>query len=353
MRVRVSLTMLAFCSSLFLFAQQDRTNRKTVEPSDATLAQQEEAEAVQPVEAPQPAKTPAMLYRGIIGPGDTVTIVSLDCEEISKPWRVGNTGDLNLPMVGRIHIAGMTVEQLEQELVLRLRRFIREPQVTAYISEFRSQPIMVVGAVEKPGTFQREENETLLQALTLAGGPKGILGKVMHGPTLTITRNLKYGPIPLPNARNDPGGKFSIAELSLKDVMNGSSAAANLALQPEDVVNVSTKPPFVYVVGEVNRPGAVELATQDHMSMVQLLAVAGGMTRDASPAKTEILRVTADGLYVKKGSVNAKSVMSGKASDVKLVAGDVVVVPSNRFKFFWQSTATSALTAGTMILARF
>ena len=353
MRVRVSLTVLVFYSSFFLFAQQDMTNRKTVEPIDATLAQQEAAEKVQLVEVPQAANAPAMVHRGTIGPGDTVTIASLECEEITKPWRVGSTGDLNLPMVGRIHVAGMTVEHLEQELVLRLQKFIHEPQVTAYISESRSQPIMVVGGVEKPGTYQREENETLLQALTLAGGPKGILGKAAHGPTITITRNLKYGSIPLLNARNDPDGKFSIAELSLKDAMVGSSAAANLALQPEDVVAVSTKQPFVYVIGEVNRPGAVELATQDHMSMVQLLAVAGGMTRDASPGKTEILSVNADGLYDKKGSVNAKKVMSGKVSDVKLVAGDVVVVPSNRFKFFWQSATVSTFTAGSMILARF
>jgi polysaccharide export outer membrane protein len=353
MRVGVSITVLVLCSSSFLFAEQDMANPGTVEPTDATPAQQEAAAAIPLVEAPTLAKTPAMPYRGTIGPGDTVTIVSLQSEEISKPWRVGSTGDLNLPMVGRIHIAGMTVEQLEEELVLRLRKFIREPQVTAYISEFRSQPIMVVGGVEKPGTFQREESETLLQALTLAGGPKGILGKSMHGPTVTVTRNLKYGSIPMPDAKNDPNGKFSIVELSLKDVMVGSSAAANLILQAEDVVAVSTKPPFVYVVGEVTRPGAVELATQDHMSMVQLLAVAGGMTRDASPGKTEILSVNGDGLYVKKASINAKKVMSGKVSDVKLVAGDVVVVPSNRFKFFWQSATASTLTAGTMILARF
>src|SRR5579864_7922013 len=91
-----------------------------------------------------------------IGPDDGVTIVALNADDISKTWRVSSTGELTLPMVGKIHAAGKTTEQLEQELTSKLRHFIREPEVTVYISEFRSEMVTVEGAVEKPGRIQTE-----------------------------------------------------------------------------------------------------------------------------------------------------------------------------------------------------
>src|SRR5579862_2453753 len=121
----------------------------------------------------------------VIGPDDGVTIVALGAEDISKTWRVSSTGELTLPMVGKVQAAGKTTEQLEQELTSRLGHYIREPEVTVYISEFRSETVTVEGAVDKPGRIQTEGQKTLLDVLMMAGGTKA------PGLTLKVVRDAK------------------------------------------------------------------------------------------------------------------------------------------------------------------
>jgi polysaccharide export outer membrane protein len=276
----------------------------------------------------------------VIGPNDDVTIVALAAEDISKTWRVSSTGELTLPMVGKFSAAGKTTEQLEQELTLKLRHFIREPEVTVYISEFRSEIVSVEGAVEKPGRVQTEGQKTLLQVLMMVGGTKS------PGPTVKVTRVSRYGNIPLPGARRELDGTSSSIELPIKYVLDAGTPAANLIMQPDDVVYVSTQQRMVYILGEVNHAGAIELVTQDSVSIVQVLAAAGGMTKVAAPGKTEILRKDSEGRYSPVGSVDLKKILSGKNEDKLLLAGDIVVVPTNNVKAYVQSIMASAATTG-------
>jgi polysaccharide biosynthesis/export protein len=295
-------------------------------------------------------KTPAVSGT-MIGPDDGVTIVALGADDISKTWRVSSTGELTLPMVGKIQAAGKTTEQLEGELTSRLRHFIREPEVTVYISEFRSETVTVEGAVQKPGRVQTEGQKTLLDVLMMAGGTN------MPGPTLKVTRASRYGIIPLPVVRRDLEGTSSSVELPVKDVLDASTAAANLMMQPGDVVAVSTQQRLIYILGEVNRAGAVELVTQDSVSIVQVLAAAGGMTKVAAPARTTILRKDFEGRYSPAGSVDLKKILAGKHEDKLLLAGDIVVVPTSNAKFYIQSimmsAATTGVASGFYILSRY
>jgi polysaccharide export outer membrane protein len=185
----------------------------------------------------------------------------------------------------------------------------------------------------------------------MAGGTK------TPGPTVKITRESDYGTIPLPGARKDIEGQYTTVELPLKDVLDASSPAANLIMEPEDVVSVSIQQRLVYIMGEVNRPGAVELVTQDSISIVQILAVAGGMTKIASPGKTSILRRDSEGRYDPAGTVDLKAILTGKNQDKLLIAGDIVVVPSSNLKFYAQAIAmsatTSGITSGLFILTKY
>lgn len=286
-----------------------------------------------------------------IGAEDTITVVALGADEISKPWRVSSTGDLTLPLVGRIHVAGKTTEQLENELTDKLSSYIRNPAVTVYISEFRSGTVTVQGAVEKPGRFQTEGKKTLLGVLMMAGGVKS------PGPTLKVTRASRYGAIPLPGARKALVGDTSSIEIPITAALDAGTPAANLIMEPEDVVSVSIVQRLVYILGEVNRGGAVELVTQDSVSIVQVLAAAGGLTKVASPGKTTILRKDSEGRYTPMGSVDLKKIMAGKDEDKLLLAGDIVIVPSSNVKFYLQSALLAAATGGVttsfMILSRY
>ena len=140
----------------------------------------------------------------VIGPDDSVTISVLESDEISRTWRVDSSGNIQLPLVGQIHAAGLTADQLAKHLTQELARYIRDPHLTVYIAEFRSQPVTVTGAVHRPGTFQTEGPKTLWTVLTMAGGLE-----VSYGSTVTVTRQVRYGLIPLPEAHLDADGTHS------------------------------------------------------------------------------------------------------------------------------------------------
>ena len=91
-------------------------------------------------------------------------------------------------------------------------------------------------------------------------------------------------------------------EIKLKDVLDPSTAESNLAMRPDDVISVAMKPRLVYIIGEVTHPGAVELVTQDSVSVMQVLAAAGGLTKVAAPGHSGIMRVNKQGLYEKYAS---------------------------------------------------
>jgi len=284
----------------------------------------------------------------IIGADDSITVSCLESAEISKTWRITSSGDVDLPLVGKVHAAGLTAEQLQDSLAKSLKTFIRDPHVTVYIAEFRSQPVTVTGAVHRPGTFQTEGPKTLWTVLTMAGG----LEKD-PGATVTVTRQIKYGAIPMPGAHPSADGKQSVVDLPMRDVIDATSAASNLLIQPNDVVAVSTDTRLVFIIGEVIKPGAVELVSHDSISMMQLLAAANGLSKLAAPAHSEIMRKNAEGLYEKIGSVDLKKLVNGRIEDRMLNAGDIVVVPSSTFKIYTQMATTSAISSGFFILTRY
>jgi len=293
----------------------------------------------------------------LLGPDDSITIVALNCEEISKDWRIGATGDVTLPMIGRVHLSGLTVDQAEREVAGRLRRYLKDPQVTLYATELRSRPITVAGAVEKPGRYQiASTNTTLFDALVMAGGPKN------PGNTVTIRRSMEAGGIDGDDVKTDKDGSYTLLEVDLKEVIdgpNGPGTKANLRVQPYDVVTVAAAaaPRYVHVVGEVNRPGSVELVTQDTVSLMKVIAVAGGLSHTASASNTLIMHVSPEGVQTSTAIVNVKRIMEGKSKDLDLIAGDIVMVPSSKAKVFSQmftsSAVNAALTSAFYVLAKF
>ena len=283
----------------------------------------------------------------VIGPEDSLNIVLLGSDEISKVWRVGATGELNLPMVGSIHAAGMTVGEFESELTRRLRRYYKDPQLTVFISEFRSQPVTITGAVIKPGTTQLEGNRTLFDVIMRAGGPKDA------GPNITLTRAEAHGPIPWPGTKEDGNGYY-VATFETKDVVNGRSGAANVVVEPYDIVSVQEgkMQNLVHIIGEVYKPGSVELTTRDSVSLLKVIALAGGLTKGAAANKARIIHIGPNGSRGEPAIVNLKTIMNGKALDLELTAGDVVIVPpQNGLKANAQAVALTAANAGVWILA--
>src|SRR5258708_4199860 len=105
--------------------------------------------AQEPVAAPQelvPQVTPQLRSTYTLGPGDQLTISALDSEEISeKPFRIDGSGNIRLPLGGRVKASGLTVDQLENAISERLKTYLIDPQVAVSVTEFRSQPVSVFG----------------------------------------------------------------------------------------------------------------------------------------------------------------------------------------------------------------
>src|SRR5687767_15144492 len=171
----------------------------------------------------------------VLGPEDQLSIWALGAEELSaRPVRIDLNGDTDLPLIGRVHGAGLTVGQFKLTLIKRLQEYVREPEVTVTVSEYRSQPISVLGAVNKPGVYHLRGPMNLVEVLSLAEGLRSDAGS-----TVRLTRQRSAGDLPLPGATLDPEQRFSSAELNIKAVIEGKESARNLSIRPHDVVTVS------------------------------------------------------------------------------------------------------------------
>jgi polysaccharide export outer membrane protein len=278
----------------------------------------------------------------LLGPDDVVTIHAANAPDLSdKPFRVDADGELKLPMVGRIHAGGLTPEQLEDEIAKRLKVYLEEPEVTVGITEFKSQPISVVGAVGVPGVHQLEGQKSLVEVLASAGGVR-----IDAGPTVKITRSLQYGRIPLPGAADDATHQFSIAEINLKSVMEATNPEYNIAIRPHDVISVP-RAEVVYVIGEVGHAGAVPLSQSSSLSVLEAVSSSGGPLRTAATAHARILRAVPGQPKRAELPVDLKRIMAGHSDDVTLLAGDILVVPGSAGKHAVSRALDAAISIGT------
>ncbi len=277
-----------------------------------------------------------------IGVDDVLTITVLHVPELTRTWRVGASGNLQLPVIGTVHPAGMTIDAFEADLVQKLNRYLKAPNVTVTISERRSAPVTFTGAVERPGTLQLQNHRKLFEAVVLAGGFKP------NASVVTLTRRLEAGAIPLAGAKPTEDGRFSVTKISVREVQGSRGAGANVELKPNDVVDVQLQPPrLVYVIGEVAKPGTIELADHSSVPLTKALAAAGGPTRMASTGKILLRKIAEDGVGIAdSATVDLKKIYKGKAGDLDLTEGYIVMVPSNETKAFLQTASLAAINSG-------
>ena len=293
--------------------------------------------------AQQPAGTAKNVDSGyVLGPDDQIVIHAIDSPEISdKPFLVGMNGNITLPLVGRVAAGGLTVEQLETELNIRLKKYMHDPQVSVTVAEFRSQPVSVFGAVTKPGVVQLRGRKTLYEVLSMAGGPTESAGS-----SLTVTRRRENGEIPLPGARIDPTGQFSTAELNVQEILVGKNPAANIEIKPNDTISVSeANANMIYVVGDVEHGGAFTLGGRQRLSVLRALSLAGGLGRTAKPEKARIIRGSPGEAKPVEIAVNVKQMLNGKAEDLVLLPQDVLVIPTSSRKVFTTYSVPSLVSA--------
>ncbi len=278
----------------------------------------------------------------LLGPDDSLDISGPELTEVAnKPVRINSDGDIQVPPAGRVHVGGLTVQQSEQELNKVLSRYIRHPQAVVTITEMRSQPVSILGAVNTPGVHQVQGHKTLLEMLSLAGGIRQDAGY-----SIRITRQQEWGCIPLPGATLDGSGRFSVAEVNLKKIMEAKNPEENIQILPHDVISVP-KAEMVYVIGEVKRSGGFVLGEHQSISVLQALSLAEGLNGTADARHARILRLKRDADQREEMPVDVKDVLNGKKPDVPLLGDDILFIPGSTGKKAALRTLEAAIQTGT------
>lgn len=281
----------------------------------------------------------------VLGPDDQIAIRAIGAEELTeKPFTIDSSGLVNLPMIGRIRAAGLTVAQFETTLMDRLKTFYFNPQVAVTVTEFHSQPVSVIGAVNTPGVQQLRGQKTLIELLSGAGGLRPDAGS-----RITLQRRIEHGPIPLPGARPDATGQFSVAEVNLRAVMDNSHPEQNILIKPDDVISVP-RAEVIYVTGEVHKSGGFPLNERETISVLQAVSLAEGLLPTSSPASARILRAAKPGSDRAEIPVDLRSILSGKTSDVPLQPDDILFVPTSTPKKAGIRAIEAAIQLGTGIV---
>jgi len=281
----------------------------------------------------------------VLGPEDQIRIWAAGVDEITKdPYRVDPSGYIDLPGLGRIQAAGLTIDELRQQLIAKLAKDVRQPKVSVDIISFGSQPVSVMGAVKQPGVHQLNGRKTLAEVLALAGGLAD-----EAGPALKIVRRTEDGEIPLATARLDLSGKFSVAEVKLRNFLGAQNPVDNIIIRAHDVITVP-RAETIYVIGEVRKSGGFALRDQEKISVLQVLSMAEGLSPTAAPQNARILRASPDGGERVEIAIDLRKVWEGKAKDEGLQANDVLFIPSSASKKVATRTIEAAIQTLTGVV---
>ncbi|MGB8914592.1 MAG: polysaccharide biosynthesis/export family protein [Candidatus Sulfotelmatobacter sp.] len=256
----------------------------------------------------------------VLGPGDEVEVTVYGAPDLSGHSRVSAEGNISMPLIGYVRIGGLSDSEAEGAIEAKLRQdnVLNNPQVSVYVKDYGSSGISVAGEVAKPGFYSILGPHRLFDVLQAAGG---LTDKADN--EVVISHRDQKDATTLSISKNP-------AEM----------AASNVDLKPGDTV-VVPKAGIVYVLGEVTRPGGYVLNSTGGVTVLQVVAVAGGPTHVASAGKTRLLRRNGNGFQ--EQPINLKKLLRGKAHDVSVRNDDILFIPSSAIK--------EALNAGALVAA--
>ncbi|MGH9366410.1 MAG: polysaccharide biosynthesis/export family protein [Thermoanaerobaculia bacterium] len=275
------------------------------------VAQQPSVSSGPPAGAPAVAADASGDYS--IGPKDLLDIRVFEIPELNLERRVTDAGTIDLPMLGDFSVEGLTASQIRDKLEKMLTaKYVNRANVSVVVKEYGNKPLAVLGAVQKPGSLNISGRWTLLQAISAAGGLTERAGKTIYV------------------MRRADNGLSDTLEVDVDDLLHGSSSQWNVPLQPGDIVNVEAKRSVrVFCLGAVRSPGALDFDGGDRITLLSVIAKAGGLTDKAS-SKIRIKRRGSDGKDAEM-VVSFGRVVSGKDPDPTLEADDVVIVKESFF----------------------
>jgi len=261
-----------------------------------------------------------------LGPGDLIEVGVYNVPELSTKARIGNSGDVYLPLIDYVHVGDLTVEEAQNVIEKRLEDggFVRGAHVTIFLDESASQGVTVLGEVARPGIYPALGERRLYDLISAAGGFSPAAGRKVS----IIRQNNGSAPITLNLPRN-------LAD-DLQD---------NVTILPGDTITVP-RAPIIYVVGDVGRPAGL-LVDNGTLTVLQALALAGGPNHTAKMSGVRIIRKGPEGMTETK--LPLKKMLEAKSPDITLQADDILFVPLSGARVAAQEGMQAAISAATGI----
>ena len=235
-----------------------------------------------------------------------IRVFEVDTLDVDR--RVRSDGTVQLPLLGTVVAEGLTENEFAEHLKGALEaNFLQRASVTVEVSEVRSRPIRVVGSVTSPGDLTMTGTASLIDALTEAGGLSAQQGGVVQ-----IHRRAE-------------NGLSDRLDIRMEDVIGGDPSLWNIPVYADDLINVVPGSPMtIYLLGELGSTGVMEFPQGQRVTLLQVIARAGGLGERASK-NIRVKRESDDGT-LDEIEVSYKRILNGKEPDFELRTGDLILV---------------------------
>lgn len=268
------------------------------------------------------------LSEGPITPGEIVHVSVFDAPDFSLTARVSDGGDIPYPILGTIHVGGLNSAAAAESLSKQLkdRNLMLNPEVTVTVDS-TDTGITVLGEVRSPGVFPPPGKHELSDLLAIAGGLTANTGRIIE-----ITNDRR------------PGKKDYVSW----DPTMHNTESFDRPISPGDRVLVRACG-ITYVGGNVAKAGAYSLCGSQTMTLSEVIALAGGVTQNASTSKTYIVRTQPDGARVVE-QVDLKKVLTSRVADPIVHEDDIVYVSPSPLKAVLKGALAFAISVTPTLL---
>jgi polysaccharide biosynthesis/export protein len=246
----------------------------------------------------------------LLGNGDLLVIKVLEEANLNTETRVSSKGVISMPLLGDVDVLNLTATQAERKIEsLYKENFIYDPHVSVFIKERMSRQITLVGAVEKPGTYDFVGQRKLLDVFAMGNGLKKEAGSVAY-----ITR------------QDAASGKSVNYIVDLDDLVKNGNMANNHAIWGGDVIFVP-KTGQCFVDGAVRKPGTYPL--ESNMTITEAIVMAGGLASYADDDSIKLVRHMGRGKERQVVTLNYSDLQSGLGDSLVLKDQDIIFVESS------------------------
>lgn len=216
----------------------------------------------------------------------------------------GGGGRITLPLIGEVPVNGMTIVEAQKSIAAQFANgYIKNPQVSVFISEYKSKKVTTLGEFTKPGLIELRGDSTLMEVISNAGGLTPNASE-----TLLVKRKV---------VKPQGGVEELTVTVDLNRLLEKGDTTTNIMVRDGDSIYVP-RAAFVYVSGEVKTPGAFKITRG--LTVLRSITLAGGFTQRASKGSISIVRKSEKGEY---------KVDADMESQVQ--PDDIVVVPESFF----------------------